>query len=853
MDVRNGVVTSDVTEMYYSSNQLRFSNTNMTGSRNGSDMNNAIGNYTDMSAPKSFVNGLTYSDMPEDDEMDTEVKRLSSFKNWPVSSPVKPKDLAAAGFYFVGRDDQVRCFRCDLTLRKWEKEDIPFEEHKNHKPMCPFVREKLREERDDYNITCEPVEASGSKMQAFPSKDAFSSQMVHSATTSLHEFPYDSKFQPSNTAPFYGQNKVYEPLENYPGSRYTPQAHGDQYHPVPLPNYNRQSQDNMKKSVYSVEEYRANKSFLPVTSKQQYSKEEQGFSGISGSGHSGFYEGTSLSGESSLDPRTKSSAFMYPSQMHPSFAVDKNVQDKSNFVGQNEPKHTIYLNQFKGVTQINEQNWLPTKDPKTENVFEETQQHKLQKQMLPPSGSSSFVNPNLKQVIPSTEQKKPWLGGYNTSKPTRRVVPNAPIPSGVFQQGSVQQGPLFRQEGVRHGSSMAELKSEHHRLTTFVDWPQNSPINPCELAAAGFYYLGTGDNVKCYKCGRGLCNWDPDDTPWGEHLKWSSDCPLVIEHFKGRRALGPAEGSEPTSEQRVENSRSYHAGSLQFEQKQRSFESLHYQTEPTKHQPHHEENTQIASTGLAGSQNFYEKQQPTSAEVFTFMTPVTVTHPSKTSCSESSNPLSPHLSQDETMNSPDSPLLCPTSKDIDRLVSMGFSRAVIEEVISAQFESKGHTFRSVDELTNAVLEYGGRNAPSSSERQHSATSPVVSPTYQGSGTPSPSPLTWEITGGAGEEFTHNSDANTGDENKEENQRNQDFHSSAEHSSPSHESAENESLEKKLERMLEERTCKICMDAQIGVVFLPCGHLICCPNCASGVELCPMCRQPILESIRTYMS
>lgn len=35
------------------------------------------------------------------------------------------------------------------------------------------------------------------------------------------------------------------------------------------------------------------------------------------------------------------------------------------------------------------------------------------------------------------------------------------------------------------------------------------------------------------------------------------------------------------------------------------------------------------------------------------------------------------------------------------------------------------------------------------------------------------------------------------------------------------------LENENRRLKEERTCKICMDNEIGVVFLPCGHLICC--------------------------
>ena len=37
------------------------------------------------------------------------------------------------------------------------------------------------------------------------------------------------------------------------------------------------------------------------------------------------------------------------------------------------------------------------------------------------------------------------------------------------------------------------------------------------------------------------------------------------------------------------------------------------------------------------------------------------------------------------------------------------------------------------------------------------------------------------------------------------------------------------------------------------VFLPCGHLICCVQCAPALKDCPLCRQPIHGTVKTYMS
>ncbi|XP_035215076.1 putative inhibitor of apoptosis isoform X2 [Stegodyphus dumicola] len=47
-------------------------------------------------------------------------------------------------------------------------------------------------------------------------------------------------------------------------------------------------------------------------------------------------------------------------------------------------------------------------------------------------------------------------------------------------------------------------------------------------------------------------------------------------------------------------------------------------------------------------------------------------------------------------------------------------------------------------------------------------------------------------------------------------------------------------------------CKICMDKEVGVVFLPCGHLLACISCAPSLKLCPMCRKVIKATVRAYL-
>lgn len=44
-------------------------------------------------------------------------------------------------------------------------------------------------------------------------------------------------------------------------------------------------------------------------------------------------------------------------------------------------------------------------------------------------------------------------------------------------------------------------------------------MKPEELAAAGFYYEGPQDKVRCYWCDGALVDWDHGDDVWLEHAK----------------------------------------------------------------------------------------------------------------------------------------------------------------------------------------------------------------------------------------------------------------------------------------------------------------------------------------------
>ena len=60
------------------------------------------------------------------------------------------------------------------------------------------------------------------------------------------------------------------------------------------------------------------------------------------------------------------------------------------------------------------------------------------------------------------------------------------------------------------------------------------------------------------------------------------------------------------------------------------------------------------------------------------------------------------------------------------------------------------------------------------------------------------------------------------------------------------------LKQENETLRSNMTCKICLDARVGKLFLPCRHLVCCEECSAAVRKCPLCRERIVGTITTFL-
>ncbi|KAK6994251.1 E3 ubiquitin-protein ligase XIAP-like isoform X1 [Biomphalaria glabrata] len=55
------------------------------------------------------------------------------------------------------------------------------------------------------------------------------------------------------------------------------------------------------------------------------------------------------------------------------------------------------------------------------------------------------------------------------------------------------------------------------------------------------------------------------------------------------------------------------------------------------------------------------------------------------------------------------------------------------------------------------------------------------------------------------------------------------------------------------QLREQMVCKLCLDKDVSVVFLPCGHLVSCVDCSCALVDCPVCRSRVTGIARAIIS
>lgn len=66
------------------------------------------------------------------------------------------------------------------------------------------------------------------------------------------------------------------------------------------------------------------------------------------------------------------------------------------------------------------------------------------------------------------------------------------------------------------------------------------------------------------------------------------------------------------------------------------------------------------------------------------------------------------------------------------------------------------------------------------------------------------------------------------------------------------SADGASILQENRNLKSQLTCKICLEKDACIVFLPCGHMVSCQDCAPTIRKCCICRKLIQGTVRAYM-
>ncbi|XP_061177181.1 putative inhibitor of apoptosis [Saccostrea echinata] len=63
----------------------------------------------------------------------------------------------------------------------------------------------------------------------------------------------------------------------------------------------------------------------------------------------------------------------------------------------------------------------------------------------------------------------------------------------------------------------------------------------------------------------------------------------------------------------------------------------------------------------------------------------------------------------------------------------------------------------------------------------------------------------------------------------------------------------QAVQKEYQELQDITICKVCMTEKVSIVFLPCGHIVTCADCAPAMRKCPICRGMVKGTIRAFLS
>ncbi|KAM9220015.1 baculoviral IAP repeat-containing protein 3 isoform 1-T1 [Dugong dugon] len=365
------------------------------------------------------------------------------------------------------------------------------------------------------------------------------------------------------------------------------------------------------------------------------------------------------------------------------------------------------------------------------------------------------------------------------------------------------------QESSRYTVSNLSMQTQAARFKTFCNWPSSVPVHPEQLASAGFYYMGHSDDVKCFCCDGGLRCWESGDDPWVEHAKWFPRCEYLIR-IKGQEFISRVQASYPhLLEQLLSTSDTP-------EDENAESPIIHFG--PVENHPEDAVmmNTRVVKAALEmGFSGRLVKQTVQSKILMTGENYKTVSDlvldllnaEDEMREEEKERATEEKESDDLSLIRKNRMALFQHLTCVLPILDSLLTARVINEQEHDVIKQKRQTPLQARELIDTILVKGSR-AATIFRNFLQENDPVL---YKNL-------------------FVH-----------------QDIKYI-----PT-EDVSDLPMEEQLRRLQEERTCKVCMDKEVSIVFIPCGHLVVCKECAPSLRKCPICRGTIKGTVRTYLS
>lgn len=352
-----------------------------------------------------------------------------------------------------------------------------------------------------------------------------------------------------------------------------------------------------------------------------------------------------------------------------------------------------------------------------------------------------------------------------------------------------ESGPSYNHEGLQNPRYINYAPLQV-RISSYEGWPGYLNQTPREMALAGFLFAGYNDYTRCFHCGGGLRNWEAGDDPWVEHARWFPQCGFLKQN-KGEKFIQAVLKKHNMDQKTNENSSYSHK------------QSQEYRTVTS------DKNTTTASTsGLQqnymceSSLNVQEQANNLNSEERSdITTPLDIqtvisTSNNSTITASGVNISSSSVAATNIIHNQQGILQTVAARTV---IEMGFSgQQVVDAVneIERLNSGEGGTNISAVDIMNVLL-----------REDHQQSGQVLNV---------PETVTTEGMAGASFDDTHLI--------LEENRQ-----------------------------LQEQRQCKVCKEFDSTVAFLPCGHIVCCTDCAPAMRKCPVCKTYVKGTVKTFLA